>query len=487
MRKLYRAPRFLFVSLCILLLTSGLFAQATPPQQATQTPPARTDAHVIMISIDGLVPDYYTEPAKLGLKVPNLVKLKLGGAFATGVEGIYPSVTYPAHTTLVTGVRPATHGIIQNRIFEAPTDEQTREWYWFTKDLKSETLWTLAKKAGLVTAGVGWPVTVGAAEIDYNMPEIADPKERSSPKRTLQYSTPGLLTSALGMGGGDTTTDGRRAKVAEYIIEKYKPNLMLIHFIALDGVHHEKGPRTPDAIAMAERMDDYIGRVVEATRRAGIFEKTTFFIVSDHGFAEVKKRFEPNVLLVKEKLITLDESGKPTDWKAAAWPAGGSCAIVLRDPADKATATKVASIFTQMASRNNSPVGRVLERKDIDRLGSIPNAFLMLDAAPGFAFGEDLKGEEINEPKDYRGTHGHLPTRAELRSSLIIFGPGARVGAQMPLARMIDIAPTAAALLGLTFSDAEGQPIRELIKPGLIPKPQATKKKSKGARDSGSR
>ena len=483
MKKLFYAPRILFAFVCISLLASSLFGQSTAPEQSAPPAPARTDTHVIMISIDGLVPDYYTEPARLGLKVPNLVKMKLGGAFAIGVEGIYPSVTYPAHTTLVTGVRPAVHGIIQNRIFEAPTETQTREWYWFTKDLKSETLWTLAKKSGLVTAGVGWPVTVGA-ELDYNVPEIADPKERSSPKRTIQHSTPGLITDALGLGAGsDNTTDGRRAKISEFIIEKYRPNLMLIHFIALDGVHHEKGPRTPEAIEMAERMDAYIGRIVEATRRAGIFEKTTFFIVSDHGFAEVKKRFEPNVLLVKEKLITLDPNGKPVDWKAAAWPAGGSCAIVLRDPADKATAAKVRSIFNDVASRNNGPVNRVLERKDLDRLGSIPNALLMLDAAPGYAFGDALTGDEVTEPKDYRGTHGHLPTRAELRSSLIIFGPGARVGAQMPLARMIDIAPTAAALLGLSFSDAEGQSIRELIKPGLIPKAQASKKKSKGAKE----
>jgi predicted AlkP superfamily pyrophosphatase or phosphodiesterase len=439
-----------------------------------------------MISIDGLVPDYYTEPARLGLKVPNLTMMKLGGSYAVGVEGVYPTVTYPAHTTLVTGVRPALHGIIQNRIFEAPTDPQTREWYWFAKDLKAETLWMLAKKAGLSTASVGWPVTVGA-DIDYNMPEIADPNERSSPKRTLQYSTPGLIQNALGLGAGtDNTTDGRRVKVCEYIIESYKPNLMLIHFIALDGVHHEKGPRTPEALAVAERMDGYIGRVVEAARKAGIFDKTTFIVVSDHGFAEVKKRFEPNVFLAKEKLITLDGGGKPADWKVAAWPAGGSCAIVLRDPADKTTAARVTALFKEMAARNNSPINRVLERKEIDKLGSIPNALLMLDAAPGYAFGEALTGDEITEPKDYRGTHGHLPSRAELRSSLIIYGPAARVGAQMPLARMIDIAPTAAALLGLSFTDAEGQPIQELIKPGLIPKQPAAKraKKSKNAKDS---
>src|SRR5687767_12942107 len=122
MKRLFRAPRILFAILCISLLAPSLFGQATAPQQPAQPAPIRSDTHVIMISIDGLVPDYYTEPARLGLKVPNLVKLKLGGAFAIGVEGIYPSVTYPAHTTLVTGVRPAVHGIIQNRIFEAPIE-----------------------------------------------------------------------------------------------------------------------------------------------------------------------------------------------------------------------------------------------------------------------------------------------------------------------------------------------------------------------------
>ncbi len=167
---------------------------------------ARRDAHVIMISIDGLVPEYYTDPGRLGLRVPNLIRMKLDGAYAEGVEGVYPSVTYPAHTTLVTGVRPAAHGIIQNRIFEAPTDAQTREWYWFSEALKSDTLWTIAKKAGFVTAGVGWPVTVGS-NLDYNVPEIVDPKEDPpTPKRTLQHATPGLIQAAL----SETERPGRQ-------------------------------------------------------------------------------------------------------------------------------------------------------------------------------------------------------------------------------------------------------------------------------------
>jgi predicted AlkP superfamily pyrophosphatase or phosphodiesterase len=432
-----------------------------------------------MISIDGLVPDYYLEPARLGLRVPNLVKMKLGGAYAEGVEGVFPTVTYPAHTTMITGMRPAVHGIVQNRIFEAPTEPQTREWYWFAEALKTETLWSIAKKAGLVTANVGWPVTVGA-DIDYNVPEIADPKENPpTGKRTAQYSTPGLLAKALADGsGGDNTTDGRRATISEYIINTYKPNLMLIHVIALDDAHHKSGPRTPAAFEIAERMDGYVGRIIETARKAGIFDQTTFFLVSDHGFAEVTKKFEPNVVLVKEKLITLGADGKPTDWKAAAWPAGGSCAIVLRDPNDKETAAKVTAIFSRIAA-SKGPINRVLNQAEMKRMQAVPTAVLMLDAAPGISFGEELTGPDTHDAKDYRGTHGQLPTRADMRSSLIVYGAGARVGAKMAVARMIDIGPTAAAVLGLSFLNAEGTPIAELLKPGTIPPPDPSQRKKK--------
>ncbi len=463
----------LVIALLCLSLSINLRSQTVAPVEAAQ---ARTDAHVIMISIDGLVPDYYTAPAPLGLKVPTLTRLKLEGSYAEGVEGVYPSVTYPAHTTLVTGVRPARHGIVQNRLFEAPTDEQTKEWYWFSKDLKADTLWTIAKKGGLVTAAVGWPVTVGA-EIDYNVPEIIDPKEDPpTARRSIQYITPGLLAKAAPtIPRTDTTTDARRTALSEFIITNYKPNLMLIHLVELDGAHHRLGPRTPKALEVAEREDSYIGRIIEATRRAGTFEKTTFFIVSDHGFAGVEKKFNPNVALVREKLITLDAAGRPLDWKAAAWPAGGSCAIVLRDPADRETAARVKAVFEKYLARGDSPISRVLTRKELDRMSAIPQAELMLESAQGFSFDEKLAGPETVESKDYLGTHGHLPSRAELRSALIVYGAGARVGVRMPLARMIDIAPTAAALLGLTFTDAEGRAISELVRAGLIPKPRQKK------------
>ncbi|MEP7270811.1 MAG: ectonucleotide pyrophosphatase/phosphodiesterase [Acidobacteriota bacterium] len=448
-----------------LILVSGALLTYGPAQSATTNAQVAHPAHVIVISIDGMPPDYYTAPDKLGLRVPTLIGLKNAGAYAEGMEGVYPTVTYPQHTTMVTGLRPAVHGIIQNRIFEAPTDTQTKAWYWYANAIKTETLWTAAKKAGLKTAAVGWPVTVGA-DIDYNMPEITDPLTPSKTRdRIAQYSTPGLLEKAFGPDGkSDSSVDERLTTVSEYIIKAHRPNLLLIHLIELDGIHHREGPRTKPAIETAEREDAYVGRIVEATRQAGIFDRTTFFIVSDHGFASIDKMFSPNVILAREGLITV-EGGKATAWRAAAWPAGGSCAIVLKDANDKETEARVNVIFSGWARQAGSPIKQVVSRKELQRIKAIPQAALMLEAAPGFSSDDRVTGPEVRDSeKTYQGTHGYLPTNPAMRASLIISGVGVRNGAKMPLARMIDIAPSIAVLLNLNLPQAEGKPLRKLLK-----------------------
>jgi predicted AlkP superfamily pyrophosphatase or phosphodiesterase len=453
--------------IALLLVYATTLINSQTPRAAQPTPAARPE-HVILISVDGMPPDYYTAPEKLGLRVPTLTMMKRGGAYAEGMEGVYPTVTYPQHTTMVTGLRPAAHGVVQNRIFEAPSEPQTRHWYWYAKALKAETLWTVAKKAGLTTAAVGWPVTVGAA-IDYNVPEIYEPGgDASTWDWIAKHSTPGLLEKALGpdlkQGSG---TDERLTSVSEFIIRNYRPNLLLLHLIELDGAHHRHGPRTPPGIETAEREDGYIRRIVEATRQAGIFDKTTFFIVSDHGFASIDKRFSPNVALAKAGLITLDAAGKATAWKAAAWPSGGSCAIVLKDSDDKETADKVNALFARWARQGRGPIKRIVTRAELRKLQAVPQAALMLEAAPGYSFDDTLTGAEVRDSGEtYKGTHGYLPTDPRMRASLIIYGPGVRSGAKLPLARMIDLAPSIASLLKLKLPQAEGKPFKELINSG---------------------
>jgi predicted AlkP superfamily pyrophosphatase or phosphodiesterase len=451
----------------LLLMCGSIFICGQAPSAGKTTQVSRPE-HVILISVDGMPPDYYTAPEKLGLRVPTLTMMRQSGAHAEGMEGVYPTVTYPQHTTMVTGLRPAAHGIVQNRIFEAPTDPQTRYWYWYAKALKAETLWTVAKKAGLTTAAVGWPVTVGA-EIDYNVPEIYEPGENPATWNwTAKHSTPGLLEKALGPDlKKDSSVDERLTSVGEFIIKNHRPNLLLLHLIELDGVHHRNGPRTKAGIETAEREDGYIQRILEATKQAGIFEKTTFFIVSDHGFADIDKRFSPNVALAKEGLITLNGDGKATAWKAAAWPAGGSCAIVLKDANDNETEAKVNAIFSKWAKQERGPIKQIVTRAELRKLEAVPQAALMLEATPGYSFDDTLTGAEVRDSGEtYKGTHGYLPTDPRMRASLIIYGPGVRSGAKLPLARMIDLAPSIADLLKLKLPQTEGKSFKELLNSG---------------------
>src|SRR5438477_4709547 len=103
-----------------------------------------------------------------GLRTPNIRRLTEGGSYAEGVEGVYPTVTYPSHTTLVTGRMPAEHGVYSN-LSSRVAGENPRDWYWYAKVIKVPTLWDEAHKAKLTTASVFWPVSTGA-DIDWDIP-----------------------------------------------------------------------------------------------------------------------------------------------------------------------------------------------------------------------------------------------------------------------------------------------------------------------------
>src|ERR1039458_8389557 len=103
-------------------------------------------APVLMISIDGLKPEYITQADAHGMKLPYLRTLLRDGTYAEGVVGIWPTVTYPSHTTLVTGVWPAEHGINNNQVFD-PEQQLGGAWNWYASEIRVPTLWQVAHHA----------------------------------------------------------------------------------------------------------------------------------------------------------------------------------------------------------------------------------------------------------------------------------------------------------------------------------------------------
>jgi predicted AlkP superfamily pyrophosphatase or phosphodiesterase len=436
-----------------LFLLSLLFAFCATLRAQESTPV------LVIVSVDGMRPDYITQADGHGAKVPNLRRMMKEGTFAEGVQGVIPTVTYPSHTTLVTGVWPAKHGIYANTLFD-PLDKGKMAWYWYAEDIKVPTLWDAAARAGRTTASIQWPVTVGA-KINWNIPEVWRAGDANDQKLVRAVSTPGLLLEAqkeIGeyVGGIVTTpeADEVRARYAQWILEKKRPSLLLLHLSSLDHIQHETGPFSAEAIAVMEKIDTEIG-AIRATAEKNFPGRAILAVVSDHGFVKTEKQINFGPAFVEAGLITLDAKGKPTDWKAFPWATGGSAAIVLKDPKD-ATAARVRELLAKMASDPANGIDRVLEADDLHKRGGYPNASFFIGLKPGWKNGYDLSGPLLADVKS-GGTHGALNDLPELRSSFFVVGALIPAKTNLGVIDIRDIAPTLAKLAGLELPTADGK------------------------------
>ncbi len=432
----------------------ALVACGGPQAASTRESPAqRPERHVVLISIDGLRADWL---GNASVRAPTLRALAAAGAIAEGMTSVWPTVTYPAHATLVTGVRPARHGILNNGPFD-PLRKNQEGWSWYASELRAKPLWDTAHAAGVTTANVYWPVTVGAA-IDWSIPQIWRAKNDEDDKLLDALSTPGLMAAIRARYGrtpAEHRSDAERAEAAEYILESKRPGLALVYLTDLDTVQHASGPFSAPALATLEAIDRYVARLIRATERAHTRETTTFVVVSDHGFLPITKVTKPGVLLHAAGLLDVDASGAPTAWRAAAWKSGGTCAIMLRDPNDVALRETVRRLFEEAAKSPESGIAKVHEGSAIAARGGFPGVAFVLEAQDGFAFSQSLDAPVVSETAE-RGVHGYPPDRPEMRATLILSGAGIVPGAKLPVVDMVDVAPTIAKLLALSMPAVEG-------------------------------
>ena len=461
--------RFVGSSIRLLLFCVTLIIILAPlaPVRA-QSRPAQEAKRILVISLDGL--DWrYVSSTQSDLRIPTLRRLMTDGV-SSGVVTVYPSVTYPSHTSIVTGAYPARHGIVGNDIFD-PNVLQNREWYWFARAIQVETLWDAATRRQLTTAMVSWPVAGGAG--DYNAPEILKLGGKLTDTLALIKANArpqGLIEEieradpALYAKGSKDETDDMRTRFAEYIIEKKRPQVMFVHLFDLDHFEHEAGPFTPEANAMLEKTDAYVARMLAAAERAGTLSETAVFIVSDNGFLPTTKLIHPGVLLAEAGLVKVkeetDAQGKKrlavAEWRALPYRSNGSCAIILRDPKDTEALNRAREIFSQFGIREKGALS-VLDAKEIRALHANPRAALMLEGGMGYSFGDNYAGDVIT-PNPQHGAHGYLPSK--YLNTFIASGAGIRrrgaLNGSRPV-RLIDIGPTIGSVLRLKLRDAEGK------------------------------
>jgi predicted AlkP superfamily pyrophosphatase or phosphodiesterase len=453
--RVIRLEQLNFLSGFLLFGFAAVFLFAAIALAQRQAPPL-----LVMISVDGMRPDYVTEAEAHGAKVPNLRRFLKEGAYAEGVVGVVPTVTYPSHTTLVTGVWPAKHGILANTTFD-PLQKNQGGWYWYTEDILAPTFWDIAAAAGRTTASIQWPVTVGA-HITWNIPEFWRASTPDDAKLLRAVSTPGLLEEAradLGeyRGGIDTSTQGdvNRGQYTEWILEKKHPSFLTLHLSSLDHIEHETGPFSPEDIAVLESIDATIGKI-RATAETLAPGRAYIAVVSDHGFVRTDAQLNLFPLFREAKLITVNEKGKIIDWKAIPWVTGGSAAIVLKAPDDTVILSQVRELLAKVASDPANGVDCILDAEELHKRGGYPPASFFVGLKPGWKTGSTLDGPLLSKMK-VGGTHGAMPDLSDLHASFFLVGPGVPAGRSLGLIDMRDVAPTLAHEVGLSLPSADGK------------------------------
>ena len=417
-------------------------------------------APVLMISIDGLRPGDVLEAEQRGISAPTLSAMVKGGLYATGVRDALPSVTYPNHTTLVTGVWPATHGIASNETFD-PLHKNLSGWYWYATDIRVPTLWLAVHAKGGRVASLGWPVTVDQPAIGDNIPEYWRAHDAEDSKLEHALITPGLAqaifdhahVSVTDMGDTTPPADAAKAKAAAAIYELKRPMFFTLHLSSLDEEQHVHGPGSPEAHAALANIDAEVASLVTSAR--AVEPDLVVVVVSDHGFAPVEHDVNLVPAFVEAGLMTLDAAGKPIAWEAAPWMSGGSAGVVLARRGDPALKARVDSLLAKLAADPASGVGRVIGRDEIARMGGAPEMDDFIDAKIGYEFGSKTMGPMTTTPSFYKGMHGYFPDHPEMRATLIIDGPSLPKRGSVGEIDMRAIAPTVAKLLGVDFTSAE--------------------------------
>jgi predicted AlkP superfamily pyrophosphatase or phosphodiesterase len=453
-------------ALCAALIFALASAGAQTLTSTAATPPQEPLRRVIIVSVDGLMPAAYISPDVHGLKIPTLREMVRDGVSSAGARSVLPSVTYPAHTSIATGVNPGVHGIFTNIAWD-PLGKNQAGWRWYADDIRVPTLWEAVRGRDFTSALIWWPATVGA-RATIVIPEIWRAGGQEDLKLVRALATPGVLDAVRArfpnFSAGFTppgVKDESVSDIAVHLIETMRPNLLMLHLPQVDHEQHAAGPFSKPALAAIENADRQIARLITAAKNAGTWNETALVVLSDHGFARISRSVRPGVLLVKRGLVTLDR-GRVTHWKAIVAATGGHAYIYVKDPNDAETRKTLLEIFLPLAEKPDSGIRHVYTQEEIRAKGGDPSAYLALEGADGFEVIDGYRGNDI-VPSLFAATHGYDPERPEMLTSLLIYGPAIAPG-KIADGRLIDVAPTVARWLGVKLEKAEGTPLPVVLR-----------------------
>lgn len=454
-------------SLLAFLLVAVL---AAPVRSQTTSNDGTAAAHgpiVVFITIDGLPARALKDPR---LPMPTLRRLQQEGAYAQAMQPINPTVTWPNHTTLITGVNASTHHVMANGLITFPADGGAPEVKpWTPKDelVHARTLYDALAEKGMSTGQVDWVAIYAAEHVQWAFAEQPDPDGVISRDLIAQ----GLVTREQVAGFGDWHSEESSpawrdqiwTDAAIDILTRHTPNLLLFHLLQTDSLQHGYGALSPPAYAAFADADANIARLVEAARKANLLDRITFIIASDHGFTNYTHVIHPNVALVRQNLLRMEKGS----YRGDVWivPEGGEASLYIRDNARHASlAPKLKAYFQKLPGIAAVYSGDEAKRLGLPLPGSSSQApDLYLLPQPGYAFMEGTNEPLITDVAPARGGHGYLNTDADMQALFIASGAHIRRGVELGAISNLSVAPTIARLLDVSLPAATQPPLVQIL------------------------
>ncbi len=415
--------------------------------------------HLLVISLDALGTDDF---AKLK-DTPGFRYLIENGTYCDQVVSVCPSLTYPAHVSIVTGKLPRNHGIINNTKIQPEYNQP--EWFWYRKDIHGETIYDIARKQKKTVASLLWPVT-GRSGIKYNLPEIFPVRGyQTQVSQVLRAGTASYCLELdrkfghLRQGIQQPWLDHFVHASARYTFEKYQPYLTMVHYVDLDSMRHIHGYDSREAEHALLRHGERIRDWVTLLKDSGKLDKTVVVVLGDHSQKPVSRVIKPNVFLHELGLLTMVENDI-LDWKAYFKSCDGSGYIYV-DKNDPAVTELLRENLTVLSAYEENGIARFMDGPTAASRGADPNCAFMLTARKGYYFDESPVGafieDETQNPAMHRSVHGYDPHIPDYNTVFLMSGPGIKKGHRLNTMNLIDEGPTLAKLMGSSLWGVDGR------------------------------
>ncbi|MBY6036668.1 ectonucleotide pyrophosphatase/phosphodiesterase [Fictibacillus nanhaiensis] len=414
----------------------------------------------LLICIDGMGGHYLDDPK---VKIPNLRSLISSGSVVSKLKTTYPSVTWTANTSAITGCHPSKHGVIGNSVYDRDKREVRHHWgdQLGSKEclVNVPTLYDVLAEKGGTTAAICWPLTREARNIRFNIPEFYEQRLFD------QYATPDFWNELKEQFPVDQYAkwsadfslghmqDGLTKDIVNYVITNKQTDLIMAHFLLIDSMLHKHGNHSAEVYWAIEYVDQLVGEILVELEKSNQLASTDILIYSDHGHMDVHTNFYPNCFL--------NEKGLDTDFIAVS---NDGALYLYRLVEDEWVSRNVEDMFQSL------PFVKKVIPKDAFGAFGLPKTGshtpeLIVELKEGFVSKDDKDVEHFFGPSTYKSTHGYLADHPLLKGFMVGSGPSFSEGIEMEESHIIHVAPTLGALLGVELPDADGDVLSNLLQP----------------------